>query len=414
MIVQLFCALLFVSIFNLAIVFANDRCNSNPESTVGVLTMAGHGVDMLVSPTEQIPRILAAFAKVNMGGKVSLSASVQIAQLALKHRKNKNGGQRIIVFIGSPVAEEGPALVKVGKLLKKNNVAVDVISLGEFEGNAEKLQDFVTAANSSEDNSHFMEVAPGVVPSDAILSSPLVFMGHTYGSSVGGGGEGVVAGGAAGGFEEYGGIDPSMDPELAMAIRCSMEEMRAQTGAGNADASAGGAPVTSAAPGGAAVGEGEEDEETLMQQALALSMLDLEVPSSGTSGAAVTAVPEAAPSTEAAEDEDEDEEMRLALAMSVGAGDSAPAATAAAGAGASTTTTATAPDSTTATSVTDGAIDQEFINQLLGSVDADMNDPLIQAALAQYQEDVARAGAGDGSKEDVSKKRARDEDKDKT
>ena len=41
------------------------------------------------------------------------------------------------------------------------------------------------------------------------------------------------AGGSGGGgdgenFDMYGGIDPSMDPELAMAIRASTEEARAQ------------------------------------------------------------------------------------------------------------------------------------------------------------------------------------------
>jgi 26S proteasome regulatory subunit N10 len=38
------------------------------------------------------------------------------------------------------------------------------------------------------------------------------------------------AGAAAGGdnFDMYGGIDPTMDPELAMAIRASTEEARAQ------------------------------------------------------------------------------------------------------------------------------------------------------------------------------------------
>jgi hypothetical protein len=31
-----------------------------------------------------------------------------------------------------------------------------------------------------------------------------------------------------GAFDDYGGVDPSMDPELAMAIRASTEEARAQ------------------------------------------------------------------------------------------------------------------------------------------------------------------------------------------
>ena len=56
------------------------------------------------------------------------------------------------------------------------------------------------------------------------MSSPVVFSSGTYGS-------GSVGGfSSAGGdnFDIYGGIDPSLDPELAMAIRVSTEEARAQ------------------------------------------------------------------------------------------------------------------------------------------------------------------------------------------
>lgn len=37
----------------------------------------------------------------------------------------------------------------MGKQLKKNGIAVDVVSLGEVEANQEKLQEFVDAANSA-------------------------------------------------------------------------------------------------------------------------------------------------------------------------------------------------------------------------------------------------------------------------
>jgi 26S proteasome regulatory subunit N10 len=128
----------------------NDRTGSNPENTVGVLTMAGRGVDLLVSPTEDAGKILACFTRVATGGKTDFSSSVQIAQLALKHRKNKNGSQRIIVFVGSPLQEEIPALQKIGKQLKKNNVAVDVISFGELDDNSEKLNEFINSTNSND------------------------------------------------------------------------------------------------------------------------------------------------------------------------------------------------------------------------------------------------------------------------
>ena len=48
------------------------------------------------------------------------------------------------------------------------------------------------------------------------------------------GGAGGVGGAAAGSgvpqaiqFADYGGVDPSLDPELAMALRISLEEARA-------------------------------------------------------------------------------------------------------------------------------------------------------------------------------------------
>lgn len=72
-------------------------------------------------------------------------------QLALKHRQNKNQRQRVIVFVGSPLETASAAdLVKLGKRLKKNNVAVDVVSFGEVEENLDKLQQFIDAVNSAD------------------------------------------------------------------------------------------------------------------------------------------------------------------------------------------------------------------------------------------------------------------------
>lgn len=145
----------------------NARVESHPENTVGLLTMAGKGyvqtsreyysiyfcrVELLVSPTENTSKLLAAFNKISANGKSEFSTSVQIAQLALKHRKNKNGGQRIIVFIGSPIIEDSKNLVKIGKLLKKNNIAVDVVIMGEQSENLEKMEEFVKATSGDDNN----------------------------------------------------------------------------------------------------------------------------------------------------------------------------------------------------------------------------------------------------------------------
>ena len=67
-----------------------------------------------------------------------------------------------------------------------------------------------------------MAVAVGVVPCDALGASSLLHMGTTFGGGMSGGGMGGDSGGGMDGFD----VDPSMDPELAMALRISMEEAR--------------------------------------------------------------------------------------------------------------------------------------------------------------------------------------------
>jgi 26S proteasome regulatory subunit N10 len=205
---------------------------------------------MLISPTENIGKLLASFAGISPGGPLQFSTSIQIAQLALKHRKNKNGGQRIIVFVGSPIAEDIKTLEKIGKLLKKNNIAVDVVVMGEHAEIQEKLTEFVKAASSNDNRyhillfasevtthtlracSHLVVVPPGMLPSDALISSPIFQQDRGDDGGLAAAMAASVAGSGGGGggdaFADYGGIDPSMDPELAMAIRISAEEARSR------------------------------------------------------------------------------------------------------------------------------------------------------------------------------------------
>ena len=96
------------------------------------------------------------------------------------------------------------------------------------------------AANNS-DASHFLDVPIGVsMITDVLFTSPILHgedaaaMGGAGGMPADGSGgmvTDVAAGGgpAAGGqFAEFGGINPDMDPELAMALKVSMEEERAR------------------------------------------------------------------------------------------------------------------------------------------------------------------------------------------
>ena len=78
------------------------KTQSNPENTVGVMTLAGKVPKLLVAPTAELGKVLSTMHAVTIENEVNFSAGIQKAQLALKHRQNKNQRQRIVVFSGSP------------------------------------------------------------------------------------------------------------------------------------------------------------------------------------------------------------------------------------------------------------------------------------------------------------------------
>ena len=92
-----------------------------------------------------------------MGGEMNIAAGIQVAQLALKHRQNKNLRQRIILFLGSPPEGkdvDDKNLTRLAKKLKKNNIALDVVAFGDGieEGETSLMKLLVDGANSG-DNS---------------------------------------------------------------------------------------------------------------------------------------------------------------------------------------------------------------------------------------------------------------------
>lgn len=216
---------------------------------------------MLVTHTKELGQIIAAVHNTssNLGRTASIPTAIAIAQLALKHRQNKNSRQRVIVFVGSPLEDASPdaerSLVRLAKKLKKNNVALDVIAFGDGieeagENGHSILRTFVENASSS-DNSyvplssppflcasprgfsfttlthshtlpisrHYLAVPPGPhLLSSRILNSPILASDRGIPDELADAGPGAV-GGAAGGagtsqFEF--GVDPTLDPELAM------------------------------------------------------------------------------------------------------------------------------------------------------------------------------------------------------
>jgi len=269
---------------------------SRVENCLGLLCSAGDRVEVLLTPTDDQGRITAELAKAKIGGTSDVLRGIQTAQLALKHRQNKNQRQRIVVFVCSPIAATEKELETLGKNLKKNNVSIDLVSFGEVEENKPKLEKLLNAVNSS-DSSHLVEIAagPGLI-SDILISSPILSDGETMPMGGGGGGDGF----------EFG-IDANADPELALALRISMEEERARQ-----QATEGGTqPPAETAP----------------------------VPTEGatTEPGTATTAPVNPPTTEpmatnadimaAMDDEDMDEELRQALLLSMQETEPAPAST---------------------------------------------------------------------------------------
>merc|ERR1712024_65223 len=227
-----------------------SKLRSNPESNVGLMTLSG--LEVLVTLTTDSGKVLAKSHAVQPKGDLQLLSGIKIAHLALKHRLGKNHKTRIVVFVGSPIEAEEKELVKIAKKLKKEKVNVDIVSFGEDELNKDLLQKFIETVNGRDGSgSHLVTIPVGPHLSDALVSSPIV---------QGEDGSGAVPTG--GGFEF--GVDPNEDPELALALRVSMEEQRARQEA--TAPGAGEAPVASSEATAAAAAEPDlsamtEDEQ---------------------------------------------------------------------------------------------------------------------------------------------------------
>ncbi|POY74035.1 hypothetical protein BMF94_2847 [Rhodotorula taiwanensis] len=311
------------------------KCRAHPENEVGLMVMGGKGSEVLVTLTTDEGKIGSALHGLKPAGESDLATGIQVAQLALKHRQNKNQRQRIVVFVCSPVKDSQASLVKIGKKLKKNNVALDIVSFGTPdidlsipslpsssssaapaptpETNDTKLAALVEATSSS-DNSHFLSVEPGPALLSERVGSSAILRSADAGGDADMGGMGGGGGGAA---DEYG-VDPNLDPELAMALRMSLEEERARQAASSAAASTSAAaqlepvpegvstqitdPTPATEPKGAELtGAVLPTSSETMRQGPPENTAEVDMMSGGAGG-----------------DDDEDEDLKRALALSQG------------------------------------------------------------------------------------------------
>ncbi|RMZ83482.1 hypothetical protein DV737_g1528, partial [Chaetothyriales sp. CBS 132003] len=232
----------------LSLIF-NAKTSANPESAVGLMSMAGTGPTVLNTPTTNYGALLQGIHTTKIKGHIHLGTAISVAMLALKHRANKAQRQRIVVLICSKLDQKfgdkndtEKELVKLAKKCKKNNVSVDFVAFGDATGSETRsvLDKFVEAVDSSSsggsaeaaaarsnsgEGSYLAVIPPGPgLLSDSLFATPIVSMGGDMGGQ-GGAMDGVETGGVSGqgGAFEFD-VDPSTDPELAMVLRMSMEE----------------------------------------------------------------------------------------------------------------------------------------------------------------------------------------------
>lgn len=182
------------------------KMRQNPQNSVGLMTLSG---TVKVSFVSNSSRFQVGIRETEIEkNEPTLASAIQVAQLALRHR-HQNQRQRIVVFIGSPVRDSERELQTLAARLKKNSVALDVINFGQEGENSTKLQQLVNALDT-DSNSHFLDAPPGLDElMDQVARSAVL---REQGAAV----EEDDFG--AGGLED--------DPELAMALRMSLEEER--------------------------------------------------------------------------------------------------------------------------------------------------------------------------------------------
>ncbi|KAK7527793.1 uncharacterized protein IWZ02DRAFT_442550 [Phyllosticta citriasiana] len=201
------------------------KIQANPESSVGLMSMGGNGPEVLTTLTTDMGKILDGLHRTKIRGSPHFSTGINIAALALKHRQNKSQRQRIIVFTCSTLPEDEKSLVKLAKRMKKNNINVDIVAFGDLsEDNVKKLEAFNEAIKGGDGSSLTVIPPSSNLLSDAIVTSPIIGGEAAPGSGAGGSG----GAGGEGEPEWQFGIDPSMDPELALALRMSYEEEKAR------------------------------------------------------------------------------------------------------------------------------------------------------------------------------------------
>ena len=204
-----------------AAIIIENRCSSNPENSLGIITMAGKRVDVNCTLTNDESTLSHSMDKINLNGECDFTTSLRIAMLCLKHRSNTSQRERIILFVGSPIKNTMKEIQNVARYLRKNNVAVDIVSFGHVDENRELLNELLKVVKN-ENNSSIIEVPVGGYLMDSLCNSPILGseqMMNDYGINTNNNNQNINQQGV--GMSDF-------ERELNLAMQLSIEEMKKQ------------------------------------------------------------------------------------------------------------------------------------------------------------------------------------------
>ncbi|GKA83328.1 26S proteasome non-ATPase regulatory subunit 4 [Tanacetum coccineum] len=158
---------MFKTQFEAIRLYCRAKFKSNPKTRAGVATL-GCGVDLWPgSPDSDIEHFLThTLEHIPWGGEFSILMGLQRSQLGFARfdPEGEDIKRRMLVFVAGPChGYLTEYILKIGKRLKVNNIALDVVSFPhkdqEFDAlKTITLRSFVAAANNKDNNSHFARV----------------------------------------------------------------------------------------------------------------------------------------------------------------------------------------------------------------------------------------------------------------
>eukprot|EP00768_Dysnectes_brevis_P002496 gnl/Dysnectes_brevis/1874_a2154_624.p2 GENE.gnl/Dysnectes_brevis/1874_a2154_624~~gnl/Dysnectes_brevis/1874_a2154_624.p2 ORF type:complete len:370 (+),score=145.66 gnl/Dysnectes_brevis/1874_a2154_624:1923-3032(+) len=188
---------------------ARSSINDSPMNTVSLISM-GSRPKQILPHSQNIGHVLDGIQRLRPEAQAKYTgtkviSALQMASLALKHRKHKQAACRVVMFLCSLPADLPEVLIKAAAKLKKTSIGLELVVFGlETVPAVRSTAEAMVQAASKAGNSRLVCMEPGDLRRlhDVLVSGPLM----------------------RGGPEEE-------DPEMAAVLRASLEEHRAQMAA---------------------------------------------------------------------------------------------------------------------------------------------------------------------------------------